>query len=579
MSLDIRAGFSNRTVFITGGTGFVGKVLLYRILKDIPDVTCIYLLMRGKRSRRLKKYLNLQERLELEVLGSPCFEPLRQQVGDAKWRELCQKVKAVQGDITLDHVGLSEKDREMLAKETNFIVHLAATVNFSERLDLALNMNTLGGLRVLALARTCRHLEAMVHVSTCYVNYRRKGRQVVNEERLYPLGFDPEEMCKRVLAMNPNEVEVQSAVLLKEHNFPNTYTFTKSIGEQLIYKYKESVPIVVVRPSIVGCSYRDPFPGWVDALTAAGGLLLTISLGVVREVLCDKDLIADVIPVDYVVNIILKALFKTQQHYKTRRLHAASKKSGDAVTPVQTVTGAVRGSATPVFADAKAGAVGSKVGTGSAMATEASVFAVGKSPEADDLAGSATTEADQGLPFIYQAATSASENRATWGRMHMSLADYMRGKRHPKGLSQMDLTLTTNQPYYRVRYYLLRYMPYVALLSMVKLPPPIGSPKKLELVKKLGRAVRRADLLTWEFLDFTLNEWIYAFVNASHLDDGLDEYSRKTFRFDPYSINWYTYTQVYAYGIFKHIIGETGDFKMPKVPLSATEVLERASSL
>lgn len=579
MSLDIRAGFSNRTVFVTGGTGLVGKVLLYKILKEFPDVKRVYLLMRGKRSRRLKKYLNAQERLDLEVLGSPCFEPLRQQFGDAKWQELCQKVKAIQGDITLDHVGLSEEDRATLANELNFIVHLAATVNFNERLDLALQMNTLGGLRVLALAKTCRHLQAMVHVSTCYVNYRRKGRNLVNEERLYPPGFDPGEICKRVLAMNPNEMEMESAALLKEYNFPNTYTFSKCIGEQLIYKYKESVPIVIVRPSIIGCSYRDPFPGWVDALTAAGGLLLTASLGVVREVLCDKDLIADVIPVDYVVNIILKALFKTQQHYKARRLRAAAAESGEAGTPAQAAAGAARSSAVPLPVDAKAGAGGMNVETGSAAVAETSTLALIESPATDDLAGSGTTEADEGLPFIYQAATSASENRATWGRVHMSMVDFMRGKRHPKGLSSMKVTLTTNRQYYRMRYYLLRYIPYIALRSMMQLPPPIGSPEKLEAVKKMGRAVRRADLLTWEFLDFTLNEWIYAFVNASHLDDGLNTYSRKTFSFDPYSINWYTYTQVYAYGIFKHIIRETGDFQIPKLPPSATEVFERASSL
>ncbi|GET89012.1 hypothetical protein, conserved [Leishmania tarentolae] len=578
MSLDIRAGFSNRTVFVTGGTGLVGKVLLYKILKETPDVRRVYLLMRGKRSRRLKKYLNAQERLDLEVLGSPCFEPLRQQFGEAKWQELCQKVKPIQGDITIDHVGLSEEDRATLANEVNFIVHLAATVNFNERLDLALQMNTLGGLRILTLAKMCRHLEAMVHVSTCYVNYRRKGRQLVNEERLYPLGFDPEEMCKCVLAMNSNEVEAQSAALLKEYNFPNTYTFSKCIGEQLIYKYKEAVPVVIVRPSIIGCSYRDPFPGWVDALTAAGGLLLTVSLGVVREVLCDKDLIADVVPVDYVVNIILKALFKTQQHYRSRRLRAAAAESGEAGVPGQATAGAVRSSAVPVPVDAKAGAGGMNVETGSAAAAEKGTLAL-ESPATYDLAGSEMTEADEGLPFIYQAATSASENRATWGRLHASLVDFMRGKRHPKGLSSMNVTLTTSPQYYRIRYYLLRYMPYIALRSMMQLPPPIGSPKKLELVKKLGRAVRRADLLTWEFLDFTLSEWVYGIANARQLDEGLNEYSRKAFSFDPYSINWYTYTQVYAYGIFKYIIRETGDFQIPKLPPSATEVFERASSL
>lgn len=586
MSLDVRSGYSNRTLFMTGGTGFVGKVLLYKLLKETPDVKRVYLLMRGKRSRRLKKYLNVQERLDLEVLGSPCFEPLRQQLGDAKWRALCQKITAMEGDITLDHLGLSEQNRATLASEVNFIVHLAATVNFNERLDLAVQMNTLGGLRVLALAKTCRQLEAMVHVSTCYVNYRRHGRGKVNEERLYPLEFDPEEMCKCVLGMNEAEVKTEAAKLLKSLNFPNTYTFTKCIGEQLIYKYKENVPVVIVRPAIVGCSLRDPFPGWVDALTAAGGLILTVSLGVVREVLVNPEMIADVVPVDQVVNVIIKALFKTQQHYKTSRLRQAAAEGANAgAAPGAAVAAAVRKAVLPVNVEALAVAVDAKSNAGAG-----NVETVAAGTQTDDSGNAAaaaeprpaeepTTEADEGLPFIYQASTTGSANTTTWGRVESALYDYMRGKRHPKSLSLMDLTMTTSIPYYKLRYYVLRYVPFLAIQAAFKLPPPIGSAKKQELVSKLGRAVRRADLLTWEFMDFTLNEWLYASSNSTHLDDGLNEYSRKCFSFDPYAINWYAYTQIYTYGIFKHILRETGDFKMPKLPQSATEVFERASSL
>ncbi|KPI89192.1 hypothetical protein ABL78_1685 [Leptomonas seymouri] len=578
MSLDVRSGFSNRTLFMTGGTGFVGKVLLYKLLKETPDVKRIYLLMRGKRSRRLKKYLNAQERLDMEVLGSPCFEPLRQQLGDAKWRELCKKIFAMEGDITFDHLGLSEQNRATLAKEANFIVHLAATVNFNERLDLAVQMNTLGGLRVLALAKTCRHLEAMVHISTCYVNYRRHGDAEVNEERLYPLEFDPEEMCKRVLGMNEAEVKTESAKLLKSLNFPNTYTFTKCVGEQLIYKYKENVPVVVVRPSIIGCSLQDPFPGWVDALTAAGGLLLTVSLGVVREVLVNKDMLADVVPVDQVVNVIIKALFKTQQHYKARRLRLAAMEGahpGAAAAEVATKA------ALPVNAGALTAAAAAKsdAGAGNVETTQAI-----DAPAEGDVAESRsteelTTEADEGLPFIYQASTTGSGNAATWGRVACALGDYMRGKRHPKSLSQMDLTMTTSVPYYQLRYYTLRYVPFLAIQAAFKLPAPIGSPKRQELVSKLGRAVRRADLLAWEFMDFTVREWIYANKNSRSLDDGLNEYCRKCFSFDPYAINWYAYTQIYTYGIFKHILRDTGCFKPPTLPQSATEVFQRASSL
>lgn len=44
----------------------------------------------------------------------------------------------------------------------------------------------------------------------------------------------------------------------------NTYTFTKSIAEQIVNAYKDVIPIVIVRPSIVTAAYRSPIP---DGLT------------------------------------------------------------------------------------------------------------------------------------------------------------------------------------------------------------------------------------------------------------------------------------------------------------------------
>ena len=45
-------------------------------------------------------------------------------------------------------------------------------------------MNVLGSLRVLAIAKKCRNLEALVHTSTCYVNYNRHGKNLVNHTDL-----------------------------------------------------------------------------------------------------------------------------------------------------------------------------------------------------------------------------------------------------------------------------------------------------------------------------------------------------------------------------------------------------------
>lgn len=51
-SLDVFQIYKNKNIFITGGSGFIGKVLLEKILRTIPDVGNIYLLLRTKKGKR-----------------------------------------------------------------------------------------------------------------------------------------------------------------------------------------------------------------------------------------------------------------------------------------------------------------------------------------------------------------------------------------------------------------------------------------------------------------------------------------------------------------------------------------------
>jgi hypothetical protein len=48
-TLEIREFFTARSVFITGGTGFIGAVLLEKLLRACPEIATIYLLIRLKR--------------------------------------------------------------------------------------------------------------------------------------------------------------------------------------------------------------------------------------------------------------------------------------------------------------------------------------------------------------------------------------------------------------------------------------------------------------------------------------------------------------------------------------------------
>ncbi|KAK9126436.1 hypothetical protein Scep_015282 [Stephania cephalantha] len=46
--------------------------------------------------------------------------------------------------------------------------------------------------------------------------------------------------------------------------WPNTYVFTKAMGEMLIGRLRENLPIVIIRPTIITSTFKEPFPGWIE---------------------------------------------------------------------------------------------------------------------------------------------------------------------------------------------------------------------------------------------------------------------------------------------------------------------------
>lgn len=539
--MDLHSIFSGKTIFFTGVTGFVGKVFLYLLLKNFPDLKRVYVLIRTKKGQAP------QERFVKEVLSSQCFEPLIKEVGEVEFKRRCALVTAVSGDIVEDFLGINDKVAAEMHENVNFIAHLAATVDFQEKLNLSVQMNSLGALRVVSFAHKCRKLEAMVHTSTCYVNWARDGRSNPVKEQLYPLAFDPEAMCKHILSLNERFIPEETAKLLKQYNFPNTYTFTKSMAEHLIFKHKGKLPLVIVRPAIIGCSYRDPCPGWVDALTAAGGLFLTVGLGIVSEFLCHKGGVADVVPVDHVCSIIIKALYKVALHHKNQLTSPSNDKASLLISGKHPLA---------------------PLGNHSALVAAQSLP---KPPES--VAESSTT-----LPFVFHAATSWCLNNLTWQLCKEAILDFWNsGKLHPRAIGKSNVIITSSPPVYYSLFFFRRLLPFYLMKVGSQLPPPLGGDKKRKLVHKYERALARVKDLKFQFDPFVTKEWVFDQQNLKFLDENLTPKAHEAFPSDTFLINWWTYVQLYNYGMLKFIVKAAEGRSAPIVPRSGAEAFVKAS--
>ena len=54
----IREYFAGKNIFITGATGFLGKVLIEKLLRSCPEINGIYCLIRQKKGKRATDRLN-----------------------------------------------------------------------------------------------------------------------------------------------------------------------------------------------------------------------------------------------------------------------------------------------------------------------------------------------------------------------------------------------------------------------------------------------------------------------------------------------------------------------------------------
>ncbi|KAF9347695.1 cyclin-dependent kinase inhibitor far1 [Mortierella sp. AD094] len=298
---------SGQVIFLTGGTGFIGKVILEKVLRSLPAV------------KKVSGDKTLEGRVSDEIFDTRIFETLKERFSsDQEFQEkVMSKVVPVRGDLALENLGLSAEDIKIVQADTTVLISNAATVSHTDPLRVAMNMNCYGTLRSLKLAQGMPRLAAVVHVSTSYVNTHLKGQLIKEEIYPFPLG-DPEQIFDMLEKMTDEEIKVyERDVALKA--FPNTYLVSKSITEHLIKsRYRSmNLPVVIVRPSIVGASYSEPIPGWAEGTGAFNGTIMLGAVGYIQEWIGDENVIIDVVPVDMVCNTILMSATQARRDAPT----------------------------------------------------------------------------------------------------------------------------------------------------------------------------------------------------------------------------------------------------------------------
>jgi long-chain acyl-CoA synthetase len=354
-TLDVSRIVEGSRLVVLGGTGFLGKVFWSMLLDRYPGVGKIFLVVRPKGGG------TPETRFWAEIATSESLEPLRARHGDGFEAFLRDKVQPIDGDMGRPRCGVDDALVRELRGTIDAVVNVAGIVDFNPPLDEALQANAFGAQNLVALASALGDAP-IFHTSTCYVAGKRPQGLVMEDHpsavpfpRAAELGselWDPEREIAEGLELvaqaehrcedafrqsgfserarsnllargepahgDPYDRElarvkrrfisdrlVEAGVDRATHwGWPNIYTYTKAIGEQVIAR--SGLPFTIGRPACCESTLAYPVAGYNEGINTSAPLIYLMMKG--QQQILAKHVALDFIPTDYVVVGMILAL-------------------------------------------------------------------------------------------------------------------------------------------------------------------------------------------------------------------------------------------------------------------------------
>ena len=355
--LEPRRLMTGRRLVVLGGTGFLGKIFLSMLLYRFPEMGRVYVLVRkGKAASSEARFFE-------QIAESEPFRPIREKHGDGYEAFLREKVVPIDGDVGKPMCGIDPAVIAEMTGNVDVVINVAGVVDFNPPLDEALDANAFGAQNLVEFTRGLGNAR-LVHTSTCYTAGFRKGPILEEDPCTHPfprceeLGkelWNPEreiadcldviaqakhregdafreseflEKSKKNLLARGEPVAgealaselgkvrrrwvadrlVEAGIERATHwGWPNTYTYTKAIGEQIISR--SGLRHTIVRPACCETTLSYPFRGWNEGISTTVPFMYLAMKGQ-THLPGGRDAILDLIPSDMVASGMVLALLE-----------------------------------------------------------------------------------------------------------------------------------------------------------------------------------------------------------------------------------------------------------------------------